>query len=143
MTGRMTVIARVSGRRTWTVDQKMAMLRDAFGSGGDVQAAMERHEVSSGQLYTWRKQARSGELRGVAAPVLVPLLVDPLPCPMPCPMPCFAAVELAEAEPLPPSLVIAEPASRIGISLPSGITLTVDSGVDADALTRVLLVVSR
>jgi hypothetical protein len=36
MTGRMTVIARVSGRRLWTVDQKLLMLRDAFGSGGDV-----------------------------------------------------------------------------------------------------------
>ena len=34
MTGRMTVIARVSGRRLWTVDQKLLMLRDAFGSGG-------------------------------------------------------------------------------------------------------------
>jgi transposase len=50
MTGRMTVIARVSGRRLWTVDQKLLMLRDAFGSGGEVRTAMERHEVSSDQL---------------------------------------------------------------------------------------------
>ena len=38
MTGRMssliTVIDRVSGRRYWTVEQKLAMLRDAFGPGG-------------------------------------------------------------------------------------------------------------
>jgi transposase len=44
MTGRMTVIARVSGRRLWTVDQKLLMLRDAFGSVGCVRTAIERHD---------------------------------------------------------------------------------------------------
>ena len=134
MTGRMTVIARVSGRRLWTVDQKLLMLRDAFGSGGEVRTAMERHEVSSGQLYTWRKQAMSGELSGVAAPVLPP--------PPSMPVPCFAAVEIAEPE-QPPPRVIAEPAGQIGIELSSGIKLTVDAGVDADALARVLSVIGR
>ena len=138
MTGRITVIARVSGRRLWTVDQKLLMLRDAFGSGGGVRTAMERHEVSSGQLYTWRKQAMSGELSGFSAPALVPPLSEPLPC--------FAAVEIAEPE-QPPPRAIAEPAQvsvgQIGIELSSGIRLTVDAGVDADALARVLSVVGR
>lgn len=133
MTGRMTVIARVSGRRYWTVDQKMAMLRDAFGSGGGVQSTMERHDVSSGQLYTWRRQAMSGELSGVAAPLLLPLPTEPVPC--------FAQVEIAEPE--PPPCVIAGPTGQIGIALPSGITLTVDAGFDAEALARVLSVVGR
>ena len=31
MSGRVQVIARVSGRRIFTVDQKLAILRDAFG----------------------------------------------------------------------------------------------------------------
>jgi transposase len=132
MTGRMTVIARVSGRRLWTVDQKLLMLRDAFGSGGCVRTAMERHEVSSGQLYTWRKQAMSGELSGVAA----------LPPPLPGPVPCFAEVALAEPE-QPPPRVHAELAGQIGIELASGIKLTVDAGVDAEALARVLSVVGR
>lgn len=132
MTGRMTVIARVSGRRLWTVDQKLLMLRDAFGSGGGVRTAMERHEVSSGQLYTWRKQAMSGELSGFCAPALPPVL--------PGPVPCFAAVEIAEPE---QPRVVAEPAGQIGITLSSGIKLTVDAGVDAEALARVLSVVGR
>jgi transposase len=140
MTGRMTVVARVSGRRLWTVDQKLGMLRDAFGSGGEVRAAMERHEVSSGQLYTWRRQAMSGELSGFSAPAL------PSPLPQPVPVPCFAAVEIAEPE-QPPPRAIAEPAQvsvgQIGIALSSGIKLTVDAGVDADALARVLSVVGR
>ncbi len=139
MTGRMTVIARVSGRRLWTVDQKLGMLRDAFGSGGCVRAAMERHEVSSGQLYTWRRQAMSGELSGVAAPAL--------PSPLPQPVACFAEVEIAEPEQPSPQLIPEPPSpigiTQIGIALPSGITLTVDAGVDADALARVLSVVGR
>jgi transposase len=68
LTGRIAVIARVSRRRLWTVDQKLLMLRDAFGSDDGVRTAMERHEVLSGQLYTWRKQAMSGELSGFSAP---------------------------------------------------------------------------
>jgi transposase len=134
MTSRMTVIARVSGRRLWTVDQKLLMLRDAFGSGGGVRTAMERHEVSSGQLYTWRKQAMSGELSGFSAPA--PALAPVLPRSVPC----FAAVEIAEPE---QRHVVAEPLGQIGIELSSGIKLTVDAGVDADALARVLSVVGR
>lgn len=108
------------------------MLRDAFGSGGGVRTAMERHEVSSGQLYTWRKQAMSGELSGVAAPAL--------PSPLIQPVLCFAAVEIAEPE---QRRVVAEPVGQIGITLSSGIKLTVDAGVDVDALARVLSVVGR
>ena len=137
MSSRITVIGRVSGRRYWTVEQKMAMLRDAFGSGGCVRTAMDRHEVTSGQLYTWRRQAMSGELGGkpVAAQAV----------------PVFAEVRIAEpglAVPaLPPPLAArsgpVELLGRIGIELPSGIRLTVDSGVDADALRRVLSVIGQ
>jgi transposase len=62
MTGRMTVIARVSGRRLWTVAQKLGMLRDGFGSGSEDRTAIERHEVSSGQLHTWRRRATTGDV---------------------------------------------------------------------------------
>ena len=102
-----------SGRRLWTVDQKLLMLRDAFGSGGGVCTAMERHEVFSGQLYTWRKQAMSGELSGFSAPALAPVL--------PGPVPCFAEVEIAEQE---QRRVVAEPTGQIGITLSSGIKLS-------------------
>ncbi|MDE2413057.1 MAG: transposase [Sphingomonadales bacterium] len=142
MTTRMEIVGRVSGRRRWTVEQKLLMLRDAFGSGGCVRTAMDRHEVSSGQLYTWRHQAMLGELAGMAAAVPLPRL--------PQPMPCFAEVAIAEAVP-PPQCVVddsaqtqpAIPAGQIGIELSSGIKLTVDAGFDAGALARVLSVVGR
>ena len=128
MSGRIEVVARVSGRRHWTVEQKLSILRDAFGPNGSVRDTVERHEVGSGQLYTWRQQAMSGTLAGVSRPAV----------------PAFAQVQIAQAEPMPPLLpALTEPTGKIGIELPSGIRLSVDAGVDAEALARVLSVVSR
>ncbi len=129
-TGRIEVVARVSARRHWTVEQKLAILRDAFGPNGSVRDAAERHEVGSGQLYTWRQQAMSGTLAGAARPTV----------------PAFAQVQILHDEPVVPLLpapTAPEPTGKIGIELPSGIRLSVDAGVDAEALARVLSVVSR
>lgn len=59
------------------------MPRDAFGPDGSVGASIERHEVSSGLLYTWRRQAMSGELAGTPGP----------------PLPCFAEVRVVNSAP--------------------------------------------
>lgn len=140
MTGRIEVIARVSGRRFWTVEQKLAMLRDAFGPGGSVRAAMERHEVTSGLLYTWRRNAMAGLLidrpaKALASPA------EPVP-------PSFAEVVIADPVPSPsvppsPPMRTAEAAGGIAIDLPSGIRLSVDASFDAEALVRVLAVLER
>ena len=130
MSSRIEIVARVSGRRHWTVEHKLAILRDAFGPDGSVRDAVERHEIGSGQLYTWRQQAMSGTLAGSARPTV----------------PAFAQVQVLATEPVVPLLPApssAQPTSKIGIELPSGIRLSVDSGVDAEALARVLSVVSR
>jgi len=66
----MEIIGRVSGRRHWTVEQKLAILRDAFGPEGSVRAAIERHEIGSGAIYTWRRQAMSGALTGITRPAV-------------------------------------------------------------------------
>jgi transposase len=106
------------------MEQKLAVVRDAFGPEGSVRDACERHGVGSGQVYTWRRQALSGELTGRK----------------PLPMPSFAEVELAN---LPTALPSLTPSSQIGIELPSGIRLTVDVGIDAEALGRMVAVLSR
>ncbi|WP_286869653.1 transposase [Sphingobium sp.] len=125
MTTRIEVVGRVSGRRRWTVEQKLGILRDAFGPDGAVRTACERHEVGSGQLYTWRRRAMSGELTGIRTPAL----------------PIFAEVEISQPSPLTPPL--AEAIGQIGIELPSGVRVTVDAAVDADALARVIGVLTR
>lgn len=125
MTTRIEVAARVSGRRYWTVEQKLAILRDAFGPDGSVRDACERHDVGSGQVYTWRRQALTGELTGRAPPMA----------------PAFAEVEVAAAPVLLPAP--ASSSDPIGIELPSGIRLTVGSGIDADALGRIVAALHR
>lgn len=139
MTSRIEVIARVSGRRFWTVEQKLAMLRDAFGPGGSVRSAMERHEVTSGLLYTWRRKAMAG------------LLLDRPPAPLPRPVgesgASFAEVRVDNPDGTPPPASLPSPIpdtpGKIAIELPSGIRLSVDASVDADALGRVLSVLAR
>lgn len=73
----------------------------------------------------------SGELSGTLRPAL----------------PVFAEVRVtgggAVAAPAPMSVASREPIGRIGIELPSGIKLSVDASVDADALGRVLSVLTR
>ena len=127
MSSRIEVVSRVSGRRRWTVEQKLAILRDAFGPDGSVRMAVERHEVGSGALYTWRRQAMSGELAGTVRPAL----------------PAFAEVQVAAPVVTPPMLSVASEAGRIGIDLPTGVRITVDAAVDADALARVLSVLQQ
>ncbi len=128
MSGRIQIVGRVSGRRRWTVEQKLAILRDAFGPEGSVRAAIERHEVGSGAIYTWRRQAMSGALTGLTVPS----------------QPSFAEVQIAEpAATLPAPVVGQLGRGRIRIELPSGVRLTVDASVDADALSRVIGVLAQ
>lgn len=127
-TARIQIAGRVSGRRRWTVEQKLSILRDAFGAHGSVRSARERHEVGSGLLYTWRRQAMSGELTGNRLSAL----------------PTFAEVEVSEPTvPTVPASSLPRPSGQIGIELCSGVRLTVDAAVDADALARVIGVLSR
>ena len=128
MTTRIEIVGRLSGRRRWTVEQKLAILRDAFGSGGSVRSACERHEVGSGQLYSWRRQAMPGELTGIRVPAL----------------PVFAEVEVASAVgPVAQAPLMPHGSGQIGIELPTGVNMTVNAGVDAEALARVIAVHAR
>jgi transposase len=126
MTTRIKVAARVSGRRRWTLEEKLAVVRDAFGPLGSVREACERHDIGSGQVYTWRRQALSGELTGRKALAV----------------PSFAEVELTT---LPAALPVPAPGNgdQIGIELPSGIRLTVDAAIDVEALGRMVAVLNR
>jgi len=139
MSGRIEVIARVSGRRFWSVEQKLAMLRDAFGPGGSVRSAMERHEVTSGLLYTWRRNAMAGMLLDRSARTL--------PHPTEETGASFAEVRIADPVSIPSPALLSPPvpeiAGRIAIELPSGVRLSVDASVDTEALGRVLSVLGR
>lgn len=140
---RVQIVGRVSGRRNWTVEQKLAIIGEAFASGSSVASTIERHEISSGQLYTWRRQLLDGELGGVRNGNLDQQVGLG-----------FARVELAppcETPALPPSLTASSSASLTGtyersddrcgvieIELRSGVRVRVHEGVDGALLTSVL-----
>ncbi len=134
MSGRIEVVARVSGRHAWTVEQKLTVLRDAFGLGGSVRGSIERYELTSGQLYTWRRQAMSGELAEAPRSAVPGPFVD---------APCFAEVRIADQIPPAPLVTMTHPTraeapDRIGIESPSGVRLSVEASVDVGALERAL-----
>ena len=92
-----------------------------------MRAACERHDVGSGSIYTWRRQAMSGELAGVRKSI----------------KPAFAEVQISDQLALPGPTVAARSEGVIGIELPSGIRVNVDATVDADALSRVIGVLTQ
>ncbi len=58
MTGRVEIVGRVLGRRRLTVEQKLAILRDAFGPDGSVRSACEHHAVGSLRCRCHREDRR-------------------------------------------------------------------------------------
>ena len=122
-TARVEVVGRVSGRRNWSDGEKLQILAEAFRPGVRVRDVLQRRDLSSGLVYTWRKQARLGKLGGTA-PAL----------------PTFAEVRVAEVETAAPAPQPASLTGLIHIDLPGGVRLSVDAAVDAGALARVLSV---
>ena len=120
----MEVVGRVSGRRNWSDAEKLEILADAFRPGVRVRDVLQRRDLSSGLVYTWRKQARLGKLGGIT-PAL----------------PTFAEVHVTGVEASAPAAQPAPcPAGLIRIDLPGGVRVSVDAAVDAGALARVLSV---
>lgn len=117
-------------RRRWSVEEKLRMLAQSVAPGSSASLACRLHGISSGQLYTWRRQFRTGELTGFA-PVLVAPAVDELP---------------AATAPIDP-VRLGGGADRpvdglIEVELRSGIKLRITGAVDAALLRQVLSALS-
>ena len=104
-------------RRSWPDEDKLRMVRETLQPGAVVQAVADRYGVSTGQLYTWRKEMLAAAVSG-----FVPVAVAP---------------ELPRVE-APPREVAAETPGVIEIALPSGTTVRVSGWVDATVLRGVL-----
>ena len=102
-------VVRVERRRHWSDAEKLAILKETTQPGVIVAAVARRHEIGTGQLYTWRKQLLRGAMAG------------------------FVPVELVKPEPAskPPE------AGRIDIRRGNGFTVSVDRLVDPQALRLV------
>jgi transposase len=126
------VLAGPERRRRWSTEEKLRILAQSVAPGSSVSLVCRMHGISSGQLYTWRKHFRTGELTGFApVTVLANAPVEP------------HLVPVIAAEPSVPSpTVAARGDGSIDVELPSGVKLRVTGNVEEAALRRVLSALS-
>jgi transposase len=118
------VLAGPERRRRWTVEEKVRILAQSVAPGASVMLVCRMHGISSGQLYTWRWQFRTGELTGFS-----PVMVSP----------AIGELSAASARPEPAA---DQPAGVIEVELRSGMKLRLTGPVDAVALRQVLSALS-
>ncbi len=145
MKDRLEIIARTERRRKFSDAEKAAILAEADADGVSVRQVAERHEIAESLIYNWRSARRQAAAIASEAlefipygaiittePVTAPAVLEPQKAQRPVSSPMPSA---------PEELVRPHPGARpgeIGIDLPSGVRLSVDSYVNEKALARVL-----
>ena len=69
----MEIITGVERRRRWRCEEKLRIVAEVERPGASFNDVARRHEVSRGQLWTWRRQVRCGALVPEPTPVFVPV----------------------------------------------------------------------
>ena len=133
---RLEIITRGERRRSWTREEKREIVAESLNSGLTPTEVARKHAITTGLLYTWRR-----ELLNLSSAVVTRTV------------PRFAEVEVAPAPPEAatqadahvPSQAPASvcPGGTIEITLPSGVSVRVDAQVDGAALRRVLAALDR
>ena len=126
---RVEVLGGVERRRRWSRDDKMRIIEETLAPGAVVTEIARRHGISTSLVFTWRRRARLASVVS-AGPRLVPVQLTPV---------AAESVPSIEAPAAIPSLR----RCLIEIELGGGKRVSVDENVDADALGRVLDVLSR
>jgi len=124
------VLSGPERRRRWSTEEKLRILAQSVAPGSSPSLTRRLHGISSGQLYTWRKQFRTGELTGFIPVAIASEAVPELPPPE----------RIVEA----PLVSSAAPHGDglIEVELPSGVKLRLTGDVDEAALRRVLSALS-
>jgi transposase len=69
----MEIITGVERRRRWRVEEKLRIVAECERPGACLAAVARQHDVSSGLLWNWRRQARRGLLGPDLAPAFLPV----------------------------------------------------------------------
>jgi transposase len=125
---RLEVIS-TGARRRWTLEEKQRIVAESFAGSRLVSATARRHGLSTGQLFTWRRLARSGRLVEDAPATFAQAVVTSEP---------------STSAPLtPPEGHTPAGQGRMEIIIPNGRRVVVGPDVDRVALTRILDVLER
>ena len=125
---RVEVLGGVERRRRWSRDDKMRIIEETLAPGAVVTEIARRHGIATSLVFTWRRRARLATVAS-AGPRLVPVQV--------------AAAESVRSIEAPAAIPARKRRGVIEIELGDGKRVSVDENVDADALGRVLDVLSR
>jgi transposase len=134
------VITRGERRRSWSVEQKREIAVESLQPGISPITVARRYGINTGQLYTWRRQLREGQLGGLCQPPVqfahVAVLAEPAQA-------GSAAVSLPNgAGSRSARTSMHRSCGTIEIVLPGGVSVWVDAQVDSGALRRVLAAVA-
>ena len=146
MTGsgpRAEILTGPERRRRWSVDQKLAIVAELARPGSSGAVVAQRYGISTGLLYTWRRQAHGLRARSRSlVPGFMPMVIAPE-------VDAVAAPDEV-SEVFAPVVVSGRSEGAemsaggvMEIELSGGHRLRVDRHVDAEALRRVLAVLGR
>ena len=131
MDGKVLGIER---RRRWSKDEKARIVEETLAPGAVVSAVARRHGLAQSLLFAWRRQARTADPAMRDGSILLPVEID-------------ATAPPPVSEAARPSRTATNGrrmrSGVIEIDLGSGNRVRVDNDVDADALRRVLSVLSE
>jgi transposase-like protein len=126
----MEIITGVERRRRWRVEEKLRIVAECEQPGASLAAVARQHDVSSGLLWNWRRQARRGLLRVDLAPNFFPVRVTDEPISRD---PGQRSTSLAVPPGMPPSAD-----AQIEIMLADGTMVRAGQNVSLATLRRVL-----
>jgi transposase len=75
---RIEVFTGHGRRRSWSAQDKLAIVAESYEPGASVCNVARRHGLTPQQLFTWRREARR-RLEAQAPPTFVPVVVAPDP----------------------------------------------------------------
>ena len=130
---RVEVRVEAERRRRWRVEEKLRIVRETLAPGAVVKVVAERHGISTGLLFTWRKQMLTTAMSG-----FVPVQVVPA-----APPSMLAAPAEATDAPALPCSPTAPLDGMIEVELPSGARVRAGGGADLTVLRGVLAALDR
>jgi len=71
---RIEVFTGAGRRRTWSPEEKSAIIAESYVEGGTVCSVARRHGLTPQQLFTWRRQARGTHM--AERPAFVPAVAE-------------------------------------------------------------------
>ena len=129
---RFEVFTGAGGRRSWTREEKAAIVAESYAGVESVCAVAKRHGLRHTQLFTWRREMRrAAEAAGASLPVTVWSAPEPLFVP--------AVIEPEPVAVAPPKKRVRRTRSATAVELViDGVAVKIARGADAGVIAAVI-----